>query len=386
MGVKLLSSTSSSSRKTRIAHKINSKRLLRYIFLFLLAGAFFSKVYHYSYNNREVITSAIILKGREEREQQQRQREDDLGVKDKQRIDFLEEEEAKTRTTTTTTVRLENELHDTAKNILRAVDVRLADQLYPSSSVTHNSWWLPTSSRALWKSDEEYAVRWKNFRNGVQEENDDNNNNNNNNESDGPSLIDSTEEEKEAEIEKGKEKEKEREKGEGVAKSVLPEVISPQISAQPQATCESLRPSSSQETSAAPPENTAANPPLSTLPMLGLCSERFVELYAPIIAELSANHNIILKDHVCVDFVSIEISHSSAIVVISPNEDIKGITGEIVEVRKMRRYKHLFIVVDVGKEVFTTLSKVRFMHFCRRCPLAIFLFHKECCLPFHSDT
>ena len=177
MGVKLLSSTSSSSRKTRIAHKINSKRLLRYIFLFLLAGAFFSKVYHYSYNNREVITSAIILKGREEREQQQRQREDDLGVKDKQRIDFLEEEEAKTRTTTTTTVRLENELHDTAKNILRAVDVRLADQLYPSSSVTHNSWWLPTSSRALWKSDEEYAVRWKNFRNGFQEENDNNNNN-----------------------------------------------------------------------------------------------------------------------------------------------------------------------------------------------------------------
>ena len=180
MGVKLLSSTSSSSRKTRIAHKINSKRLLRYIFLFLLAGAFFSKVYHYSYNNREVTTSAIILKGREEREQHQRQREDDLGVKDKQRIDFLEEEEAKTRTTTTTTVRLENELHDTAKNILRAVDVRLADQLYPSSSVTHNSWWLPTSSRALWKSDEEYAVRWKNFRNGFQEENDNNNNNNNN--------------------------------------------------------------------------------------------------------------------------------------------------------------------------------------------------------------
>ena len=222
--------------------------------------------------------------------------------------------------------------------------------------------------------------------NSDDDDDDDNNNNNNNNESDGPSLIDSTEEEKEAEIEKGKEKEKEREKGEGVAKSVLPEVISPQISAQPQATCESLRPSSSQETSAAPPENTAANPPLSTLPMLGLCSERFVELYAPIIAELSANHNIILKDHVCVDFVSIEISHSSAIVVISPNEDIKGITGEIVEVRKMRRYKHLFIVVDVGKEVFTTLSKVRFMHFCRRCPLAIFLFHKECCLPFHSDT
>ena len=166
MGVKLLSSTSSSSRKTRIAHKINSKRLLRYIFLFLLTGAFFPKVYHY--NNREVTTSAIILKGREEREQHQRQREDDLGVKDKQRIDFLEEEEAKTRTTTTTTVRLENELHDTAKNILRAVDVRLADQLYPSSSVTHNSWWLPTSSRALWKSDEEYAVRWKNFRNGFQ--------------------------------------------------------------------------------------------------------------------------------------------------------------------------------------------------------------------------
>ena len=82
-------------------------------------------MYHYSYNNREVITSAIILNGREELEQQQRQREDDLGVKDKQRIDFLEEEEAKTRTTTTTTVRLENELHDTAKNILRAVDVRL---------------------------------------------------------------------------------------------------------------------------------------------------------------------------------------------------------------------------------------------------------------------
>ena len=110
MGVKLLLSTSSSSRKTRVAHKINSKRLLRYIFLFLLTGAFFSKVYHY---NREVITSAVIVQGREEREQQQRQREDDLSVKDKQRIDFLEEEEAKTRTTTTTTtVRLENELHN----------------------------------------------------------------------------------------------------------------------------------------------------------------------------------------------------------------------------------------------------------------------------------
>lgn len=204
MGLKLLSA----SQSRNAGHKINLKRMMRYVILFLIAGLFLTvgrlfrqltlsiafrgddesvKSTFFPTSSSSVGMGGDVKRTRKTMRTEEGEKHASRVFRDeKQRIDITEgreEEETKTRTTVR---RHKLDEHETAKKILRAIDSRLADRLYPPSYSTptpitqheHDgnhrqrnslSWWSLTS-RSMWKSDEEYASKWKTFRDDFDEE------------------------------------------------------------------------------------------------------------------------------------------------------------------------------------------------------------------------
>jgi len=203
MGLKLLSA----SQSRNAGHKINLKRMMRYVILFLIAGLFLTvgrlfrqltlsiafrgddesvKSTFFPTSSSSVGMGGVVKRTRKTMRTEEGEKHASRVFRDeKQRIDKTEgreEEETKTRTTVR---RHKLDEHETAKKILRAIDSRLADRLYPPSYATptpstqheHDgnqrqnslSWWSLTS-RSMWKSDEEYASKWKTFRDDFDEE------------------------------------------------------------------------------------------------------------------------------------------------------------------------------------------------------------------------
>lgn len=204
MGLKLLSA----SQSRNAGHKINLKRMMRYVILFLIAGLFLTvgrlfrqltlsiafrgddesvKSTFFPTSSSSVGMGGDVKRTRKTMRTEEGEKHASRVFRDeKQRIDITEgreEEETKTRTTVR---RHKLDEHETAKKILRAIDSRLADRLYPPSystptpSTQHEhdgnhrqrnslSWWSLTS-RSMWKSDEEYASKWKTFRDDFDEE------------------------------------------------------------------------------------------------------------------------------------------------------------------------------------------------------------------------
>jgi len=205
MGLKLLSA----SQSRNAGHKINLKRMMRYVILFLIAGLFLTvgrlfrqltlsiafrgddesvnSTFFPTASSSSVGMGGDVKRTRKTMRTEEGEKHASRVFRDeKQRIDVTEgreEEETKTRTTVR---RHKLDEHKTAKKILRAIDSRLADRLYPPSystptpSTQHEhdgnhrqrnslSWWSLTS-RSMWKSDEEYASKWKTFRDDFDEE------------------------------------------------------------------------------------------------------------------------------------------------------------------------------------------------------------------------